>query len=412
MPEFLQLADPQIALREFLTGIHPSKSAGFLLPVVEAIGRVTSEPVYSPEQSPAFSRSTVDGLAVRARDTFGASDGIPVYLSIKGQIRMGNEPGFGIDSGQAAEIHTGGMIPEGCDAVIMLENSQALPNGQIEIIKPVSPGENVIQAGEDVRENDEIIPAGRIIRSVEIGGMLAVGISSVLVKNKPRVGILSSGDELVPPQSIPALGQVRDINSSMIANLVAQNRGKPILYDLMPDDPQSIRKALQKAFEECDAMVITAGSSASTRDYTAQAIQSLGNPGILFHGLNIKPGKPTILAICGEKPVIGLPGNPVSALVIATLYVIPMVKKLTGIVEITSSPTGRAKLNINLPSVAGRVDYWPVKINFHKGEIIAEPVFYKSNLIFSLVKADALAVVPASANGLSAGEEIEYTLLE
>jgi molybdopterin molybdotransferase len=408
MPEFLQLENPTLALKSFLEKISLPNLGNDRIPTTEAVGRVIAAAVLSPESSPAFSRSTVDGFAVRARDTFGASEGIPVYLSSLGELRMGKKPAVMIEKGKTIGIHTGGMLPDGSDAVVMVENIQVLPNGEIEITKSVSPGENMIREGEDVKLGEEIIQAGRLLRPVEIGGLLAVGITVVEVRKEPRVGILSSGDELVDPRINPKPGQVRDINSYMIASLISRNGGVPVTYELMPDDPISIQESLQKAFRECDALVITAGSSTSTRDFTSQAILKLGSPGILNHGLNIKPGKPTILAVCDGKPVIGLPGNPVSALVIATLFVIPMIMKIAGVKDLISPEKGRAKLAINLPSLAGREDYWPIKIEEKDGEIIANPIFYKSNLIFSLVNANALAIVPTEVNGLAAGESIEY----
>ena len=220
------------------------------------------------------------------------------------------------------------------------------------------------------------------------------------------LAILSSGDEVVPPEQMPAPGQVRDINSYSLAALVERSGGEAVLYGILPDRAEALEERMRRALEECDLVVITAGSSASTRDLTAAVIGRMGAPGVLVHGVNVKPGKPTILGVCAGKPVIGLPGNPVSALVIAGLFVTPVVERLLGL------PAGRprvcvpARLAVNLPSQAGREDFVPVRLVAEDGGYRAEPIFYKSNLIFTLARADGLVHIPADANGLEVGAEV------
>lgn len=412
MPEFLVLKKPLEALDELFRNIPPVRLKKIIVPTGDSHGRISAEIVVSPEQSPAFRRSTVDGYALIARDTFGSSESLPAFFKVIGEIRMGEKAEYQLNKGETVMIHTGGMLPEKCDAVIMMENTQISRSNEIEGFKAVSSGENILEMGEDLNKGEEILSSGKIIRTADIGGLLAVGITKVAVYEKPRIGILSSGDELVGPSKKPKDGQVRDINSSMLAALVEKHGGLPVVYPIMPDDSEKMKECITGAFEKCDGLIITAGSSASTRDFTAQIVRQLGKPGILSHGVNIKPGKPTILAVCNGKPVIGLPGNPVSALVIAILFVIPMVKKLSGMSRQIPLIRGMAKISVNLASVSGREDYWPVKIMQSGGEKIAEPIFYKSNLIFTLVKADGLAIVPADANGIAAGELIEYILVE
>jgi molybdopterin molybdotransferase len=412
MPEFLVLKKPLEALDELLRNIPQVMLKKITVPTGDSLGRISAEIVVSPEQSPAFRRSAVDGYALIARDSFGSSESLPAFFKVIGEIRMGKKDEYKLNKGETVMIHTGGMLPEKCDAVVMMENTQISRSNEIEVFKAVSSGENILEMGEDLNKGEEILYSGKIIRSADIGGLLAVGINKVTVYEKPRIGILSSGDELVSPSKKPKAGQVRDINSSMLAALLEKHGGLPVIYPIMPDDSEKMNECITGAFKECDSLIITAGSSASTRDFTAQIVRQLGKPGILSHGVNIKPGKPTILAVCGGKPVIGLPGNPVSALVIAILFVIPMVKKLSGITRQFPLVRGKAKISVNLASVSGREDYWPVKITQSEGEIIAEPIFYKSNLIFSLVKADGLAIVPADANGIAAGELIEFIQVE
>ena len=408
--EFLSLMTPKEALRLFLQSIPHSHKKSMQINVTDSLGYVTAVPVIAQEPSPAFPKSTMDGYAVRAKDTYGASESLPAYLRIVGEIPMGKSPGFEIGELEAGLIHTGGMLPKGADAVVMVENTQIDQRGQVEIFRAVAVGENTVAVGEDVRIGETIISAGRRIRPMEIGGMLSVGIQQVEVVQPPRFGILSSGDEVVSPEKTVLPGQVRDINSYTLGSLIQQYGGQPVFYGIFPDVREELEKGVRRAWEACDAVVVTAGSSVSARDMTAGVIQELGQPGVLVHGINIRPGKPTILAVCGSKPVIGLPGNPVSALVIARLFVIPVLERLLGIMEHPELMV-RAKLTINLPSDAGREEWVPVKLTEAEGEYRAEPVFYKSSLIFSLTRADGLAYLAPDVVGANAGEELPVLLL-
>jgi molybdopterin molybdotransferase len=228
------------------------------------------------------------------------------------------------------------------------------------------------------------------------------------------VAILSSGDEVIEPDQVARPGQVRDVNSFTLAALVQKHGGSPVRFGIIPDRREALEQALARALDECDAVVITAGSSASTRDLTADVIDSMGPPGVLVHGVNVKPGKPTILAVCRGKPVIGLPGNPVSALVIAGLFVVPVIERLSGISPTHPRSSIPARLSVNLASQAGREDWIPVRLvptNSGAGAYIAEPIFYKSNLIFTLAQADGLLHIPPDATGLEAGAEVKVELL-
>ena len=271
-----------------------------------------------------------------------------------GEAPMGKTPDMDLQDGQAILIHTGGMIPAGADAVVMLENSQLNNASDLEIYKAVSKNENVILVGEDVNKGDLVIPAGRVIRPVEIGGLMSFGATWVDVIKKPKVGILSSGDEVIPPYLKPTTGQVRDINTSTMSALVMEAGGSPVAYPIIPDSEEALTLAVMKAYKECDMVLITAGSSASTRDLTSLVIAKLGKPGVLAHGVNVRPGKPTILAVCDGKPVIGLPGNPVSALVIADIFVKPVIRKLLQITDKEFHATIDARLMANVASAAGQ----------------------------------------------------------
>ena len=336
---------------------------------------------------------------------------------------MRDAPAFEIGPGQCALIHTGGMLPNGSDAVVMLEYTQVARSGlsperseggEIEIFRAVAEGENVIRIGEDVAQGQLVLPKGTLLRPAEIGGLMALGITSVRVARKIKVGLISTGDEVIEPSESPRPGQVRDINSYTLGALVEKSGGVGKRYGIIRDQLQALKDAAAHALSECDAVIITAGSSASTRDMTADVIRSLGEPGVLVHGINTRPGKPTILGVCNGKAVIGLPGNPVSALVNGYLFVVPVIEKLLGALP-KPKATVQATLTVNLPSQAGREDWWPVKlIENRKSSTVnhdAVPIFGKSNLIFTLASADGLLRIHPDATGLSAGETVEVFLL-
>jgi molybdopterin molybdotransferase len=409
MPEFLQLLPPYEALERLLTGLTPHVTMESQ-DTASALGRVTAEAVVAPHPLPSFPRSTVDGYALRAQDTYGANEALPAYFNLVGEVPMGVAPLFELGRGQCALIHTGGMLPEKADAVVMLELTQAVRQNEVEVLKAAAPGENVIKIGEDVAEGQMVIPAGRLLRPADIGGLMALGITSLQVARQPLVGILSSGDEVVPPSEQIGPGQVRDVNSYSLSALVREAGGKARLYGILPDRADELLLSAQKALAECDLVVITAGSSASKRDLTAEVINHLGAPGVLVHGVNVHPGKPTILGVCDHKAVIGLPGNPVSALVIAGLFVTPVIEALCGLSQVRIRAVVSARLTINLPSQAGREDWIPVELKRRPQGFDAEPIFGKSNLIFTLARADGLVRIPPDATGLDAGETVEVVL--
>jgi len=418
MSDFLTLLPPTEALHQLLRALPVVPSLPEFIDTKCSLGRVVAEPVFAPHPLPTFPRSTVDGYAVQATDTYGASDSLPAYLKIAGEIMMGAEANFALILGYCALIHTGGMLPDGADAVVMIEHTQASHTGEIEILHSVAVGENVLQVGEDVATGDEVIPAGTRVRPAEIGGLMALGLTKVAVVRKPRIGIISSGDEIIPPEILLQAGQVHDINAYTLSALIEDCGGVPVRYGIIPDQAEALHTASAQALIECDAVVITAGSSASARDLTAQIINAIGQPGVLVHGVNIRPGKPTILGVCNNKAVIGLPGNPVSALVVASLFVVPVVESLlrlrysTGLSRKTLGPSTRARLAVNIPSQAGREDWIPVRLIDTPAGAMAEPLFGKSNLIFTLVRADGMIYIPPDITGIIAGETVEVIPLE
>jgi molybdopterin molybdotransferase len=409
MPEFLELLPPTDALGVLLSHLSMTPQAEEV-ETVHALGRVTAEPVVAAHPLPAFTRSTVDGYAVRASDTFGASDALPAYLSVTGEVPMGAAAGMALAAGQCAVIHTGGMLPDGADAVVMIEHTQTARPGEVEVLRAVAPGENLLKIGEDVTQGEEVIPVGTRLRPAEIGGLMALGVTRVSVARRPQVAILSSGDEVIPPEAEPGPGQVRDVNSYSLGALVEQGGGIPVRYGILPDRADLLREAAVRALEACQVVIITAGSSASARDLTAEVIHSLGKPGVLVHGVNVRPGKPTILAVCNGKAVIGLPGNPVSALVIAGLFVLPVLNAALGLRARRPAARVSARLKTNLPSQAGREDWVAVRLQETPEGNFADPVFGKSNLIFTLARADGLVRIPPAATGLEAGQLVDVHL--
>jgi molybdopterin molybdotransferase len=410
MPEFLKLIPTEQALEILLSHVK-AKISTERIKTIQAMRRVTAHEIMAPMPLPSFPRSTVDGYAVHAADTFGASESLPAYLRLIGEISMGSAPDFDINPGESGIIHTGGMLPSSSDAVVMLEYTQTIGSDTLEISRPVAVGENIIKIGEDIKSGEKVIQAGIRIRPAEIGGLAALGMMEIDVVKKPVAGIISSGDEVISPELDLQPGQVRDTNSYSLAALIDEAGGYPKIYGILPDQYEKIFSVASKALNECDMLVITAGSSASARDLTARVINQLGPPGVLVHGVNIKPGKPTILAICNDKPVIGLPGNPVSALVIASLFVVPVVESLLGLPRASKRSHQLAKLTTNVPSQAGREDWVAAHLSTTPAGYVVDPIFSKSNLIFSLVRANSMIRIPPDATGLSAGEMVEVYLL-
>ncbi|MBT3320981.1 MAG: molybdopterin molybdenumtransferase MoeA [Anaerolineae bacterium] len=415
MPEFLTLLPPKESLDKLLRNLPDPKLATETIDTDSALGRITATDLRAPHALPEFPRSTVDGFAVKARDTYGASDSLPAYLNLIGECPMGATPDLEITPTTTAIIHTGGMLPKGADAVVMLEYTQTVEN-EIEILRAVADGENVIRIGEDVVKDALIKPKGSPIRPAEVGGLMALGFTQVEVAQHPKIGIISSGDEVVHPEKRPQPGQVRDINSYTLSTLVEKYGGEAVGYGIVADNMDAMKVAISRALNECEMVLVTAGSSASARDMTAAAIDELGEPGVLVHGVNTRPGKPTILGVCDGKAVIGLPGNPVSALVNGYVFVAPLVRRLLGLYTEELRPSVSAKLTVNLSSQAGREDWIPIKLAPErseaqsKGGFLAEPIFGKSNLIFTLVSADGLLKISADATGLSAGEMVDVIL--
>jgi molybdopterin molybdotransferase len=372
-----------------------------------ALGRVPAESIIAREPLPGFARATVDGYAVRAADTYGASEGLPAYLDLAGEAFMGKAPQLDVRPGATLAIATGAPLPPGADAVVMVEHTQAATAELIEVLRPAAPGDGVVLADEDAAPGAQLMGAGRPLRPQDIGMLAAAGVTELSVYARPRVTIVSTGDELVPASTARlATGRVRDAVAPALAALARRAGGAAVHGGIVPDDRTALTETLARALPASDVLVVSAGSSVGARDETAGAIASLGEPGIWCHGLSLKPGKPTLLADAGGVPVIGLPGNPRSALVVFRLLGMPIVRGVGGCSHAPPEPTTRARLERHLPSAAGRLDI--VQVSVQEG--LAVPLFGSSSLLSVMTRADGFLTVPEPATGLAADTEVEVML--
>ncbi len=378
--------------------------------ITETFGRVLAEDIVSDMDLPNFTRSIMDGYAVKATSTFGASESNPAYLEIKGSIAMGESPDFSVRSGEAAKIATGGMLPDGTDAVVMVEHTEILDNSSIEIYKSVAPGQNIVEKGEDFQDRHRVLNSGQKLRAQEIGLLAAFGKETVTVFKKPVIGIISTGDEIVPIDSIPEAAQVRDINTYTLSSQIQAYGAVPHRYGIVRDDFDALLKTCKKALAQSDMVVISGGSSIGMRDFTIDVLSALPNSEILVHGVSISPGKPTILAKANNKPFWGLPGHVTSTMVVFTAIVKPFLQYIAGISQEYRQQTFMlARLTRNISSAQGRVDYIRVRLLEEQGILWAEPVLGKSGLINTLVKADGLIAVDINSEGLEKDAIVNVT---
>ncbi len=370
-----------------------------------ALGAVPARDVLAGEELPAHARATVDGYAVRAIDTYAASETLPAFLEVTGAVEMGRAPDGELGPGAAMAIPTGGLLPHGADAVVMVEHTTEPMPGHVELLRAAAPGDGVLHPGEEARPGDVLAPAGRPLRAAELGLLAAAGITSIEAHARPRVGIVSTGDEVVPGAT-PALapGQVRDACAPALAGLVREAGGEPVLRGIVRDDAAALEHVLSASVAEDDVAVVSAGSSVGARDLTAAVAARLGE--VVCHGLAVRPGKPTLLADCGGVPLVGLPGNPRSALVVFRLVGVPLVRAVAGITAPPPVPSVRARLARDVPSAAGRLDV--VQASVSAG--VATPLFGSSALLGPMVRADGWFCVPEADTGLAAGAEVSVTL--
>jgi molybdopterin molybdotransferase len=378
-----------------------------------SLRRVLSEDICSSGDLPEFPRSTVDGFAVKAKDTYGASERSPVILRVVGEIPMGQVSDIEVNDGETVKVATGGMVPGGADAVEMVEYAEWVDSDTLHAFKTLSPLENIIQVGEDIKAGEVALWKGHRIRPQDVGLLAGIGKEEISVFLQPRVSILSSGDEIIPVDHVPKPGQVRDINRYSIASMVQEAGGIPVFLGISRDRFDILREKIEQGFKESDMVVITGGSSVGTLDLTLDVLQSLPGSELIAHGVSIRPGKPTLLAAVDGKPFLGLPGHPVSAMVIFLLFGRSILNMLSGLrrEDAFRQKKVRARAARNIPSVAGREDYVRVQLEEKGGAFLAHPLFGKSGAISHLTKADGLLRIGIYEEGLEEGEEADVILL-
>jgi len=380
---------------------------------VRARSRVLAEDLFSQVDLPHFHRAAMDGYAVKAKDTFGASQSLPAYLKLAGVVEMGKEATQALDKGEAMRISTGGMMPPDADAVVMVEYTDETDGGLVEIHRAVSPGQNVIQIGDDIKRGEPVFAQGRRLRGHDLGALTGVGIESITVYKRPRVALISTGDEIVDAAVDPQPGQVRNINQHSLAGLIEEAGGELKDWGVIRDDRALLTAAIGAALDWADAVLLSGGSSMGAKDIALETILSFPDSQFIFHGISIAPGKPTIFAKACGKPILGLPGYPVSALVIFDLFGAPMLRRLGGESRDALqrfSHTVRAKLKTNIASQIGREDYVRVVMEGEGGSFVAAPLPSKSGAIFTLVKADGMVRIGMNQDGLEQGEDVDVIL--
>ena len=379
-----------------------------LVALGSAMGRVLAEDITASEYVPDFDRSTVDGYAVRARDTFGCTDAIPAILPLQGEVLMGEGAEFELNAEECVAVPTGGAVPRGADSVVMIEYTEDYGDGTIGISKSVAPGQNMIFRGDDVYPGKVILEKGQVLFSQDIGALAAIGRVWVPVVKKLTVGVISTGDELVPPEVIPGPGQVRDVNSPMLEAMLTSFGAEVINYGIVIDDEALLTEKVHRAVSECDAVLLSGGSSVGVKDAACRIIESMGT--LLLHGIAIKPGKPTILGKTGSKPLVGLPGHPVAAYFITKLFVLPLLSRLMGRRQALYTTT--ARITESISANHGRAQVHCCRLERREGELWASPIRGKSGLITTLAGAEGWFVIDRDCEGLPRGAEIQVTIIQ
>ena len=375
----------------------------------EALSRVLAQPVRAREAIPPFRRSSVDGYAVRCADVGGASESAPAFLKVIGEVCLGESTRLSLAPGQCVYVPTGGMLPAGADAMVMVEYCEAFSAAEIAVYTSAAPGAGVVQAGEDMKEGELVLPAGRKLRPQDIGALAALGETEICVYRPWRVTVLSTGDELIAPSKQPEPGQIRDINTYGLCAQAEQEGMKIAACHIVPDVREELERRITEAKETSDLIVISGGSSQGKKDMTAEIIDELASEGVLTHGLALKPGQPTILGYDRESHTIlaGLPGHPAAAMLVFEQVLLWFYRERTGQSE-TVPVT--AVLETNVAGAPGRRTCQMVRLEQGEGTMKAVPIFGKSGMITTLTKADGYLTIEENQEGLKAGETVSVRL--
>lgn len=404
MKEFFKVTDLQTVL-EYRTKFPQVKTEE--IPLVETVGRILAKDMVADDDLPDFPRSIVDGYAVKGTSTFGSSESNPAYLTLSGSIAMGESPKIAVGPGEAAQIATGGMLPPGADSVVMIEHTEAIDDTTIEVYRSVAPGQNMIAIGEDIKKHTAVLLKGQMIRPQEAGLLAALGRQQVAVYQKPVIGIISTGDEILPINETPSRGQIRDINTYTLSGLIHEAGAVAVSYGIVRDDYKILFEKCKLALEQCDMILISGGSSVGARDFTVDVLSALRDAKILVHGISISPGKPTILANVQNRAFWGMPGHVVSAMIVFSRVVKPFVEHLSGQAAGQKKELRlQAKLSRNVASRQGRIDFIRVQLRLEEGQLWADPVLGKSGLISTMVNADGLIEIDINTEGLDKGDQV------
>lgn len=377
--------------------------------LLESTNRILGEDIVSHMDVPEFNRSTVDGYAIKSKESHGASESMPSLFNIIGEVHMGEISKYNIKSGEAVYVPTGGMVPEGADGMVMIENTEKLDESTLMVYKSISFNENMILKGDDIKIGEIALKRGRRITPEAIGVLAALGISQVKVYKKPRFYIISTGDEIIDLDEKLEMGKIRDINSYTLYSLITRLGGEVVGRSIVRDDYELLRAKVEKAIAISDIVLISGGSSVGTRDYTAQVIDSFKGKGVFVHGMSIKPGKPTIAGEGEGKLIFGLPGHPVSSIIVFKVLVEYYIRQKMGIMDFT--PKIKAVMDFNFPASPGRETYQMVKLKEKDGKLYATPNFGESGMITLLADADGYIVMKSYEEGIYKGEEREVYLL-
>ena len=385
------------------------KLHGELINIEETVGRTAAEDVYSNYNIPDFNRSTVDGYAIVASDSFGVTDSIPVFLDVLGQVEMGKSTDIVISKGKTAYVPTGGMLPPGADAMIMIEYIEEMDSNTIAAYSSTAPGENVIKIGDDVSKGEKLIHKGKLLRPQDIGVLTAAGVRQIMVFEKPRAAVISTGDEIADPFGELQFGEVRDINTYTLSAMLEDMGAAVTIKSVIKDEYELLKSAVDAALENNHIVIISGGSSVGTKDVTAKVIDAIGEPGVFVHGMAVKPGKPTIVGKAKGKALFGLPGHPVSAIIVFKVLIGHLIAKLMNRENLKLQIP--AVCSVNVHSSPGKETFQMVELQMIENGYLAVPLYGKSGAISLVSRAQGYIRIPHNKEGINKGETVMVELL-
>ncbi len=408
--QFLTVLSREEALARFEAALFPREIPGEALSLADALGHALAQDIIAPIDVPPFDRSNVDGFAVRSADLAAAGEAVPVRVALNNEvIACGTAPALPVKPGTATSIATGGAVPRGADAIVMVEHTEPAGEGAIAVRRAASPGQFIASAGSDIARGEALLRAGTVIGSREIGMLAACGIAEVRVTRPPRVAVISTGDELVQPGLELGPASIYDSNGAIVTAAINENGGDAVFLGAVADDEEALEAVLRKALQSCDMVVVSGGTSKGAGDVSHRIIARLGKPGIIAHGVALKPGKPLCLAVCDGKPVVILPGFPTSAMFTFHDMIVPVLRRMAGLPPRADAHV-TAKVPVRIASELGRTEFVMVSLVEGEGGLIAYPTGKGSGAITSFAQADGFLKIDALADQMPAGTAAEVTL--